>query len=72
MPLPIRAFIDIGAGTGWLLDALETLLPEVIDRFHAVELYPPPPPHRTANPNYVVGTLADAWIGHSMPASASR
>ncbi len=57
--LPIHAFIDIGAGTGWLLDALETLLPEVIDRFHAVELYPPPLPHRTANPNYVFGTLAD-------------
>jgi hypothetical protein len=57
--IPIHAFIDIGAGTGWLLDALEVLLPEVIDRFHAVELYPPPPPHRTANPNFVVGTLGD-------------
>ena len=57
--VPIRGFIDIGAGTGWLLDALEVLLPEVIDRFHAVELYPPPLPHRTANPNYVVGTLGD-------------
>jgi hypothetical protein len=55
--VPIGAFIDIGAGTGWLLDALEVLLPEVIDRFHAVELYPPPLPHRTANPNYVVGSL---------------
>ena len=57
--VPIRGFIDIGAGTGWLLDALEVLLPEVIDRFHAIELYPPPLPHRTANPNYVVGTLGD-------------
>lgn len=57
--LPIRAFVDIGAGTGWLLDALETLLPELIERFHAVELYPPPLPHRTANRNYVIGTLAD-------------
>ena len=55
--VPIGGFIDIGAGTGWLLDALEVLLPEVIDRFHAVELYPPPLPHRTANPNYVVGSL---------------
>jgi hypothetical protein len=58
--VPIRGFVDIGAGTGWLLDALEVLLPEVIDRFHAVELYPPPLPHRTANPNYIVGTLGDA------------
>lgn len=57
--LPIQAFIDIGAGTGWLLDALGTLLPEAIDRFHAVELYPPPLPYRTSNANYVVGTLAD-------------
>jgi hypothetical protein len=29
--VPIRGFIDIGAGTGWLLDALEVLLPEVIE-----------------------------------------
>ncbi|MEJ0020164.1 MAG: methyltransferase domain-containing protein [Acetobacteraceae bacterium] len=58
--IPIGAFVDVGAGTGWLLDALEVLLPEAIDRFHAVELYPPPQPHRTANPNYTIGTLADA------------
>jgi SAM-dependent methyltransferase len=57
--VPIRSFIDIGAGTGWLLDSLEVLLPEAIERFHAVELYPPPLPHRTANPNYVIGTLGD-------------
>jgi hypothetical protein len=35
------------------------LLPEAIERFHAVELFPPPLPCRTANPNYFVGTLAD-------------
>jgi len=35
------------------------LLPEAIERFHAVELYPPPPPHRTENPNYVIGALGD-------------
>jgi hypothetical protein len=57
--IPIDSFIDIGAGTGWLLDALAMLLPEAIDRFHAVERYPPPLPHRAANPNYVVGTLGD-------------
>ncbi|HET6235969.1 MAG TPA: methyltransferase domain-containing protein [Acetobacteraceae bacterium] len=57
--IPIHRLFDIGAGTGWLLDALEVLLPEAIDRFHAVELIPPPPPHRTRNPNYHVGTLAD-------------
>jgi hypothetical protein len=57
--IPINGFIDIGAGTGWLLDALETLMPEVIERFHAVEVYPPPELHRTSNPNYVIGTLGD-------------
>jgi hypothetical protein len=57
--IPIRGFLDIGAGTGWLLDALEALLPEVIGRFHAIERFPPPLPHRTANPNYVIGTVAD-------------
>lgn len=56
---PIEAFIDIGAGTGWLLDALEVLLPEAIARFHAVELYPPPPLHRTRHANYVIGSLTD-------------
>jgi hypothetical protein len=56
---PIESFIDVGAGTGWLLDALEVLLPEAIDRFHAVERYPPPLPHRTRHANYVIGTLAD-------------
>lgn len=57
--VPVHGFIDIGAGTGWLLDALGVLLPEVIDRFHAVELYPPPLPHRTINPQYVIGRLSD-------------
>ncbi len=57
--IPIHAFVDIGAGTGWLLDALGVLLPEVSDRFHAVELYPPPPTHRTGHANYVIGTLTD-------------
>jgi hypothetical protein len=55
--LPIHAFIDIGAGTGWLLDALALLLPEALERFHAVELYPPPLEYRTSNPHYVIGTL---------------
>lgn len=55
--IPIHNFVDIGAGTGWLLDALEALMPEAIDRFHAVERFPPP--QHTRNRNYVVGTLRD-------------
>jgi hypothetical protein len=42
-----------------LLDALVVLLPEAIDRFHAVDPYPPPLPNRTGNPNYVIGNIAD-------------
>lgn len=54
---PIHAFLDIGAG--YLLDALETLLPELSGMFHAVELFPPPMPHRTNHPNYVIGSVGD-------------
>jgi len=60
--IPVNAFIDIGAGTGWLLDALAELLPEAIGRFHAIELYPPPQEHRTRHPNYIVGSLDNLSI----------
>jgi hypothetical protein len=56
---PIGRFIDIGAGSGLLLDALETLLPGLRDRFHGIELFPPPPEHRSRHPNYHLGTLGD-------------
>jgi hypothetical protein len=56
---PIGKFIDIGAGSGLLLDAVGTLLPGLRDRFHGVELFPPPVEHRSRHPNYHIGTLGD-------------
>jgi hypothetical protein len=56
---PIRKFIDIGAGSGLLLDAVGTLLPSLADRFHGIELFPPPEEHRSLHPNYHIGTLGD-------------
>lgn len=56
---PIRKFIDIGAGSGLLLDAVSTLLPSLSDRFHGIELFPPPEAHRSRHPNYKIGTLGD-------------
>ena len=56
---PIGRFIDIGAGSGLLLDALSTLLPGLSEKFHGIELFPPPPEHRSRHPNYHIGSLTD-------------
>jgi SAM-dependent methyltransferase len=56
---PVRRFLDIGAGSGRLLDALGILLPSAKSVFHAVDAFPPAPPHRTTNPNFVEGTVGD-------------
>ena len=55
--LPIERFIDIGAGSGGLLDCLAELLPEIADRFYGIELFPPSPELRSKHPNYRLGTL---------------
>ncbi len=57
--IPIESVIDIGAGAGTLLDAIAALLPEISDRFHGIELFPPEPAQRTRHPNYRIGTLGD-------------
>lgn len=56
---PIERFLDVGTGPGAFLDAVAAYLPHIADRFHAVELYPPPPPERTAQPNYRIGRVGD-------------
>jgi hypothetical protein len=56
---PIQKFIDIGAGSGLLLDAASTLLPSLHGMFHGIELFPPPAPNRSLHPNYHIGTLGD-------------
>ncbi len=55
--IPINRFIDIGSGTGSLLDAFSALLPEIADRFYGIEVFPPEPDLRSTHPNYRIGTL---------------
>ena len=56
---PIRKFIDIGAGSGILLDAVSSLLPSLRDVFHGIELFPPPAENQSRHPNYHIGQLGD-------------
>ncbi len=57
--IPVRRFLDIGTGPGFLLDALAALLPRCAGMFHGVELLPPPEPNRSRHPNYRVGSVGD-------------
>jgi hypothetical protein len=52
---PVRRFLDVGSGPGFLLDALATYLPASKAIFWGVETYPPPT--HTSNPRYVVGSI---------------
>jgi Methyltransferase domain len=55
--IPVRRALDIGSGPGFLLDALEELVPSLAERVHGVELFPPA--ERSHSPNYHVGSIAD-------------
>ena len=55
----IARFVDIGTGPGYLLDALQELMPELAGMFYGVELCPPPVEYRSRHANYVVGMLGD-------------
>ena len=57
--IPVRRFLDIGSGPGYLLDALRSLLPNTADLFHGIELLPPPVADRSTHPNYRIGTIHD-------------
>lgn len=57
--VPVKHFIDIGTGPGYLLDALALHLPSHRDCFHGVELFPPDPQVRSKSANYYVADLAD-------------
>lgn len=52
---PVRRFLDLGSGPGFLLDALSTYLPVSRDVFWGVETYPPR--EHTSHPQYVVGSI---------------
>src|SRR5688572_17647569 len=56
---PIRKFIDIGSGPGYLLDAIQYQLPSSSDIFFANELFPPEAQYCTTNKNYLRGRLVD-------------
>ena len=56
---PIKTFVDIGCGPGFLLDSLAKHIPSKTC-FHGVEKFPPDT--RTNHPNYNVGELADLPI----------
>jgi hypothetical protein len=57
--IPVRRFLDIGSGPGFLLDALAALLPFMEEMFHGIELLPPPPANRSTHPNYRIGSIGD-------------
>lgn len=52
---PVRRFLDVGTGPGYLLDALAGLLPSHAGIFHGIELFPPE--EHSRNPNYHVGDV---------------
>ncbi len=53
---PVRRFLDVGSGPGFLLDQLTALFPQNPDTFHAIEMFPPD--EHTVHPNYRVGALS--------------
>lgn len=53
---PVRRFLDVGAGPGYLLDELAARYPLHQNLFHAIELFPPE--ERSTHPNYVVGNVS--------------
>jgi hypothetical protein len=57
--IPLKKFLDIGTGPGYLLDALSVLMPDYKTMFYGVELFPPPVEYRSTHENYIVGDLAD-------------
>jgi hypothetical protein len=57
--IPVRRFLDIGTGPGFLLDALAALSPGSAGMFHGIESLPPPRAVRSSHPNYRIGTVGD-------------
>jgi hypothetical protein len=55
--LPVRRFLDIGSGPGFLLDALSTYLPVSRDIFWGIEQFPPE--EHTGHANYRIGSLSE-------------
>lgn len=64
---PVKAFLDIGGGPGYFLDAVAQYLPEHKEKFYSVEKYPPPVSEngknsergRTISSNYITTGYKD-------------
>lgn len=54
---PVKRFLDVGAGPGYLLDGLSKQLPRHSNIFYGVELFPPV--DHSAHPNYKVGEVCE-------------
>jgi hypothetical protein len=54
---PVRRFLDVGTGPGYLLDELAKQFPRHADMFHGVELFPPD--EHSGHLNYHVGDVGD-------------
>jgi hypothetical protein len=52
---PVRSFLDVGTGPGYLLDELVRQFPQHAQMFHGVELFPPE--QHSHNANYHVGDV---------------
>lgn len=57
--IPIKRFVDIGTGPGYLLDAVSAYLPSRTQQFHGVEKFPPETGLHTMHTNYHCSDLAD-------------
>lgn len=57
--IPVKRFVDIGTGPGFLLDALAAYLPARAGHFFGVEKFPPKPDERSNSANYIVSALGD-------------
>ena len=55
--IPVRRLIDIGAGGGYLLDAMTELAPALADIIIGIEPYPPPESFRSKSKNLKIGFI---------------
>lgn len=57
--IPIKRVVDVGTGSGYLLDALSVIMPQHSNLFFGCEKFPPPFQFRTQHENYVIGDISD-------------
>lgn len=60
--IPISNFLDIGGGTGLLLDAISLYLPNNVSHFYSVEKYPPEDGYRTENKNFYTCSYSETGL----------